>query len=247
MENWHEDDDFWERTAPFMFSEQLWESAPTEVAQIMALLEVEPGTSILDMCCGPGRHSLEWARRGYHVTGVDRTSAYLEQAQQRAGEEGLTIQFVQEDMRRFCKPNAFDGATMMFTSFGYFEDPAENRQVLTNLYRSLKDRGTLIVDVMGKEVLSRIFRERDWSEHNDAFLLQEREVSRNWSWMENRWILLGDGERYEARVTHWIYSAAELSDMLKECGFGRVKVYGDFEGAPYDRQAKRLIAAAYKR
>ena len=32
MENWHEDDDFWERTAPFMFSEQLWESAPTEVA-----------------------------------------------------------------------------------------------------------------------------------------------------------------------------------------------------------------------
>lgn len=233
--------------APFLFSERRWESASTEIDRTIALLGVEPEATILDLCCGPGRHSLELARRGYHVTGVDRTAAYLEQARQQAEKEGLAIRFVQGDMRRFCKPNTFDGAMMMYTSFGYFEDPAENRQVLANIYRSLKDQGTLIMEMMGKEVLARIFRERDWNEVDDAIILQQRKVSEDWSWMENRWIALRGQERYEVEVSHWIYSAAELSGMLKECGFSSVDVYGDLEGAPYDHTAKRLVAVAHKR
>jgi SAM-dependent methyltransferase len=130
METWHKSDSFWETMAPFLFSERPWESAATEIDPTTALLGVEPGAAILDMCCGPGRYSLELARRGYRVTGVDRTTAYLGQARQQAEEEGLTLEFVEDDMRHFCRPGAFEGAMMMYTSFGYFEDPAENRQVL---------------------------------------------------------------------------------------------------------------------
>ncbi len=247
MKIWHESDNFWETMAPFLFSERRWESASTEIDRTITLLGVEPGAAILDLCCGPGRHSLELARRGYHVTGVDRTAAYLEQARQQAEKEELTIELVQEDMRHFCKPNTFAGAMMMYTSFGYFEDQAENRQVLINVYRSLKDQGALIMDMMGKEVLARIFRERDWEEVDDAIILQQRQVSKDWSWVENRWIALRGQERYEAEVSHWIYSAAELSGMLKECGFSSVDVYGDLEGAPYDHTAKRLVVVAHKR
>lgn len=247
MKIWHESDDFWETMAPFLFSERRWESASAEIDRTTALLGVEPGAAILDLCCGPGRHSLELARRGYHVTGVDRTAAYLEQARQQAEKEGLTIEFVEDDMRRFCKPSTFDGAMMMFTSFGYFEDPAENRQVIANVYRSLKDQGALIMEMMGKEVLARVFRERDWEEVDDAIILQQRKVSEDWSWMENRWIALRGQERYEVEVSHWIYSAAELSGMLKGCGFSSVDVYGDLEGTPYDHTAKRLVTVAHKR
>ena len=217
-----------------------------EIDRTTALLGVEPGAAILDMCCGPGRHSLELARRGYRVTGVDRTAAYLEQARQQAQEEGLTLELVENDMRHFYRPNSFDGAMLMYTSFGYFEDPAENLQVIANVYRSLNERGALIMDVMGKEVLARVFRERDWDEVDDAIILQQRKGSKNWSWLENRWIALEDQQRYEIEVSHWIYSAAELSHMLKECGFSSVDVYGDLEGAPYDHTAKRLVAVARK-
>ena len=246
METWHRSDDFWERMALFLFSERHWESAATEIDRTTALLGAEPGAAILDMCCGPGRHALELARRGYLVTGVDRTAAYLEQAGQQAQEEGRTLELVENDMRHFCRPNSFDGAMLMYTSFGYFEDPAENLQVIANVYRSLNERGALMMDMMGKEVLARVFRERDWHEVDGAIILQQRKVSKDWSWMENRWIALEGQERYEIEVSHWIYSAAELSVMLRECGFSSVDVYGDLEGAPYDHEAKKLVAVARK-
>jgi len=245
MKAWHESDDFWEATAPIMFGNQRWEAAPVEVDQVVRLLGVSPGATILDLCCGPGRHSLEFARRGFSVTGVDRTAVYIDRAQEQAAAEGLAVEFVQEDMRRFCRPHAFDAAVSLFTSFGYFEDPAENRQVLANVRDSLRDEGSLILEMMGKEVLARIFRERDWGEQDGILFLEERKVSKNWSWMENRWVLLRGQERREFEVSHWLYSAAELSAMLKECGFSSVDVYGDLEGAPYDHRARRLVVVAH--
>jgi SAM-dependent methyltransferase len=246
MTTWHDNDDFWATMAPFMFGEERWDAAPTEMEQVISLLGVAPESAILDLCCGPGRHSLELARRGFRVTGVDRTAAYLQRACQRTEREGLAVEFVQDDMRHFCRPNGFDSVIMMFTSFGYFEEPAENRQVLANAHRSLKDQGTLIIETMGKEILARIFSERDWIEQDGVIFLQERKVSKNWSWMENRWIRLDNQGRHEFKVSHWIYSAVELYDMLTACGFSSVDVYGDIEGAPYDHKAKRLVTVAHK-
>jgi len=246
MDTWHERDEFWKTMAPTMFREQQWDAAPVQVDQIIRLLGLSPGSAILDLACGPGRHALELARRGFSVTGVDRTAAYLDEARERARAEELAIEFVQDDMRRFCRPDAFDTVLSLFTSFGYFEDPAENRQVLLNVNHSLKDSGALILELMGKEVLARIFTERDWSEQEGVFLLQERKVSRNWSWMENRWILLQGPKRHEFTVSHWLYSASELVTMLTACGFGAVDIFGDLEGTPYDHTAKRLVAVAHK-
>jgi SAM-dependent methyltransferase len=246
METWHENDAFWKTMAAAMFDEQRWDAAPGQVDLIKRLLGVNPGSRIRDLGCGPGRHARALARRGFDVTGVDRTAAYLEEARARAIREDLVIEFVQEDMRRFCRPNTFDAALSMFTSFGYFEDPAENRQVLVNVNRSLKDTGVLILELMGKEILARIFTERDWSEQEGGFLLQERKLGKNWSWMENRWILLQGAEQHEFKISHWLYSASELTMMLMGCGFGAVDIFGDLEGAPYDHTARRLVAIARK-
>jgi len=246
MKSWYEDNEFWETMAHIIFSERHWAAAPVEIDQVISLLGCQAEATILDLCCGPGRHSLELARRGYHVTGVDRTAAYIEKARREAKREGLAIEFVQDDMRHFCRPSTFDVAMMMSTSFGYFEDPAENRQVLTNVYRSLKGQGTFILDVIGKEVLARVFRERDWSEHNGVILLQERKVVSNWTRMESRWIVLQGQEQHEFRVSHWLYSATELSVLLWEGGFGLIDVYGDFDGIPYDHTARKLVAMARK-
>ena len=246
MGTWHESDDFWAATAPMMFGKQRWDAAQDEIDQVVRLLGIGSEAAILDLCCGPGRHSLELARRGFSVTGVDRTTVFIEKARKQAEEEGLSVEFVQEDMRDFRRPNAFDAAISLFTSFGYFEDPVENHRVLVNICDSLKDEGMLILEMMGKEVLARIFRERDWSEQHGALFLEERKVSKDWSWMENRWIILRGQERREFEISHWLYSAAELSAMARECGFGSVEVYGSLEGTPYDHTAGRLVVVAHK-
>ena len=245
MAVWHEQDGFWE-TVP-LFTEQQWQKAVEEVEAVLSLLEIDPGASVLDLPCGVGRHSLELTRRGYHVTAVDRTDSYLQTACRRASAEGLQLELVQADMREFLRPGAFDAALNLFTSFGYFEDPDEDRKVADNLFRSLKPGGSLVMEMMGKEVLARIFLPRDWQELPDGtYFLQERRISPDWTWIENRWILLGDGGRQEFILGHRIYDGAGLRALLLDVGFESVALFGDLAGAPYDHGASRLVALARK-
>jgi ubiquinone/menaquinone biosynthesis C-methylase UbiE len=246
MKIWHQEVDFWEKFAPFLFTEKHWETAAEDVNHLLELLHVQEGDAILDVCCGPGRHSLELARRGCKVTGVDVTSSYLREARSRAGEEGLGIEFVHEDARRFCRLAAFHGALLMYTSFGYFQEQEDNLQVLRNIQKSLKTGGKLVIDVMGKEVLARIFQEKGWEEQDGIFFLQERKISEDWRWIENRWILLDGSDRYEVEVSHWLYSAAELSSLLKEAGFESIQCYGNLAGSVYDHNARRLVCVAQR-
>jgi 2-polyprenyl-3-methyl-5-hydroxy-6-metoxy-1,4-benzoquinol methylase len=246
MSTWHEQDEFWE-TVP-MFGPQLWQVAPQQVEGIVSLVGLAPGAAVLDLGCGVGRHSLELARRGYRVTGVDRTAAYLQPAREKAAAEGLPLELLQADMRHFSRPGAFDAAISMCTSFGYFEDPAENRQVVENLFHSLRPGGAVVLETIGKEILARIFQAHDWREMPDGTLfLEERKVARDWTWMENRWILVKpDGQRREFAVNHAIYDGAGLRRLFLAAGFEAVAIYGGLEGEPYDTEAQRLVAVARK-
>jgi SAM-dependent methyltransferase len=244
MTEWHDDDTFWKLMAPFMFDEARWIGTEAEIDYISTLAGVQPGTAVLDLGCGPGRHALELARRGCRVVGVDRTAEYLRQAREKAREEGLDVEFVEGDMRSFARPASFDLALSLYTAFGYFEQAAENEQVLRNAYISLRPGAVLLLEVAGKEVIARDFQERDWTEQGGELLLQERRAERHWTWMQNRWIVVRDGQQRSFEVGHWIYSAAELDHMLRLAGFTAVDFYGDLEGRPYDHHARRLVALA---
>ncbi len=99
---------------------------------------------------------------------------------------------------------------------------------------------------MGKEVLARVFCERNWQEVDNNIVLEERKICKNWSWIDNRWILIKDGKKEEYKMSHRIYSAVELTALLNECGFNPIDVYGNLTGEPYDHMAKRLILVAHK-
>lgn len=243
---WYEQDEFWRTFAPLIFNSERMLSAGQEVEQIVSLLKLQPGVSICDLCCGPGRHSLELARRGYCVTGVDRTGLYIEQAKKKANEERLNIRFVQDDMRSFCEPNAFDAVINVFTSFGYFEEATDDRRVPENVYKSLKKGGKFLIDIIGKEVLARIFQEKRWWEEGGAIILEEAKLSEDWSLVDNRWIIIREGKRDEFRFSLRLYSAAQLSELLKSGGFGQVEIYGDLGGSPYDQKADRLVVVGCK-
>lgn len=246
MKAWHEGDSFWLKWAPVLFHQKRLERTKEEVDNILSLLKISPPASVLDLCCGPGRHCLELARRGFSVTGVDKTKTYLSKARNLAKKENLKAEFVQQDMRKFCRPDTFDAAINLFTSFGYFEKIEDDKKVLRNVYRSLKRGGIFLMETMGKEILARIFRERDWYEIDGNIWLEERRVLKDWTWVESRWILIKGNKKLEHTISLRLYSAAELRALLKESGFGSVSVYGDLVGAPYDHQAKRLILVARK-
>jgi SAM-dependent methyltransferase len=212
---WHEDEEFWRKFDPWLFPDERWEKAAEEVDLALELLELPEGAAVLDLCCGPGRHSLELARRGYRVTGVDRTGDYLAEGRRRAAEEGLDVEFVCADMREFVRADAFDAVLNLFTSFGYFDAPDDDRIVAANLHWSLRGGGGLLMDVMGREVLARKFTPRDWRERDGALMLEERRIVDDWSRVESRWILVEDGRRSESTISVRLYSAGELGALLR--------------------------------
>ncbi len=246
MNAWHQNDAFWEAAKSALFSPDAWETARAQVEPQVALLRLEPPATILDLACGPGRYALPLARLGFQVTGVDRTKAYLDEARKRASKEELAIEFVLQDMREFRRAGEFDAAVSLLTSFGYFEDPEEDRRVLRNVHESLKPGGVLVIDTIGKEVIGRIYQERDWKELDGETWLYERKIADSWRSMSNRWIRFKDGMREEFSFSHRLFSGAELMDLTIECGFASAEAYGSLDGAPYDHKAGRLVVLARK-
>ena len=246
MKKWHEEDEFWEKWRRVMFTEERWSNAEKEISEIIDLLKIEPGSNILDLCCGPGRHSLELAKLGFKVTGVDRTHTYLAEAQKRASNANLSIEFILQDMRTYCNPDSYDAVLNLFTSFGYFEDAQDDKQVVGNVYESLKEGGRFLIELMSKEVLARLYRERDWYETDGVLVLEENKLIDNWSKVESRWRMIDGTERSEQVLRLRLYSASELVNLMKTCGFREVKAYGNLGGAEYDHKAERLVVVGLK-
>lgn len=245
-ESWHNQDTFWELFGPILFDPSRRASAPGEVEKIVTLLPVARPARILDLACGPGRHSLEFARRGFEVVGVDRTATFVEQAREEAAHHGLNATFVLGDMRDYCAPDSFDVIVNLFGSFGYFEKTDDDRQVVRNMHASLRAGGRFLIETAGKEIVAGHFREREWSEVGDLLVLSEKKASPHWRRIETRWIVIQGAQRFEHRVSVRSYSAVELSSLLLECGFGDVWVYGSLDGTEYDQTAQRLVVVGQK-
>jgi SAM-dependent methyltransferase len=243
---WFEDETFWSELFPYMFPPERFAAAGEQTSQLLALTKCTDG-SVLDLCCGPGRHSVAIAERGFAVTGVDRSSFLLDKARERAAEAGATVEWVQEDMRRFLRPAAFDLACSLFTSFGYFANEADDLQVLRNVHASLKDSGVFVMEMIGKEWLARAWKNVLCTEYADGSLwIQRPKVVHDWGRIQNEWILLRDGHARTFRFEHAVYSGRELKDRLLASGFSGVQLFGDLQGSPYGLDSLRLVAVARK-
>lgn len=242
---WHDTDSFWLDFHEVMFHQRRWDQAEEEVGGVVALTGLTAPKRVLDMCCGPGRHSLAMARRGFSVKGVDRTRAYIEEAQSKTGD--CDAVFEVGDAREFCEPQTYDGATCLYTSFGYFETQEEDVALLRNVCDSLKPGGSFVLDMHGKEITARAFKERSWEILEDGSkLLEARSVGPDWAWIENVWTVIKDDVQKEMAFRVRLYSGVELRKALSAAGFSTVELYGDWDGAAYDARARRLIGVARK-
>ena len=244
--NWFESESFWTAMFPFMFPEPSFTAAADNVPKIAALTGVSGG-NVLDLACGPGRYAIPLAQAGFVVTGVDRTRFLLKIARERAGRAAANVEWVEQDMREFLRPAAFDLVLNVFTSFGYFEDQAENRRVLENIFASLKPGGAFVFDHLGKEVLAaRFVPTLSQSLPDGTILVQRQSIVDDWSRIDGEWILLAEGRATTFHLRHWLYSGREIRELLTSVGFTEISLFGSLEGTPYGPQAQRLVVVARK-
>jgi SAM-dependent methyltransferase len=217
-----------------------------EVAGIMALLDLRPGARILDLCCGQGRHAVLLARAGYQVTGLDRSSYLLGQAQQAAVEGGVQVGWVRGDMRRLPWQERFDVCINLFTAFGYFDEEAENEQVLSQVCQALKPGGVFLLDLSNRDYYLLRMWPYSWRRHDQAIILEETSFdpatcrfTMSFTWVEG-----GKMENLTHSVRH--YTAPELAGMLRRAGLSPIAMYGDFDGSRFELSSRRMIMVARK-
>ena len=244
--DWFEDESFWELSFPYLFPDEKFVSAEEQVNQIVKLTG-SPFSRVLDLCCGPGRHAIPLAQQGARVTGVDRSPYLLEKARSRAESDNLQIEWIQQDMRTFVRPEQFDLVLNLFTSFGYFGTVEEDLAVLRNAYESMIPGGFFVIDIAGKEIVARKYAPSSVDEQPDGnILVRKWEIIGDWDRIKAQWLLIQNNQVTCLEFDHALYSGRELGDLLRTAGFENVKLCGTWEGGPYDLNAERLIAVAHK-
>ena len=243
-DEWFADESIWKDLYLFTFPESAFAVADEQVGKILRLTGLGGGT-VLDLCCGPGRHAVALAKRGFAVTAVDRTPFLLDDARARAAHANLRVEFVLDDMRRFSRPASFDLIINFFTSFGYFDDPADDLRVLELVRENLRPSGVFVLEMVSKERLARDFQATTSRELPNGHILFERhEIVDDWTRVRNRWTLIRAGSTRTFEFTHRIYSGQEMKDLLAKAGLAGARVYGDLDGSSYGFDAHRLVAVA---
>ena len=224
-----------------------------EVDFLVKTLELDKSASILDLCGGHGRHSLELSRRGFqNVTVLDYSSYLVELGEKRAKEEGFDTIFIQGDARNTGLPGqSFRFIIIMASSFGYFVNEDENKKILNEAFRLLMPRGTLLLDLLDRDYVLQNFtpfschkvneeltvnRERELGD--DIIYSRETVRSKKWGCLRDR--------TYCTRL----YSPEKISDLLSSAGFSSISCEKDFmnreaEG-DYGCMTNRMIVLARK-
>lgn len=217
-----------------------------EVAGVVALLDLRSGARILDLCCGQGRHAIPLAQAGYRVTGLDRSTYLLGQAKLAADAAGVEVSWVRGDMRWLPWGEKFDACLSLFSAFGYFEEEAENEQVLQQVERALKPGGLFLLDVSNRDYCLLRLWPRAWRRFGQAAILEETAFDPLTSRFTTTftWADKGEWESLTHTVRH--YTAPELTGMLKRAGLAPVACYGDFDGGEFGLHSSRLIVIAEK-
>jgi SAM-dependent methyltransferase len=99
-------------------------------------LNFNKNLKILDVGCGTGRHSIELAKRGYNVVGIDLSESMLNRAKEKALAENLTVTFQQYDARNLPFENEFDLAIILCE--GAFDAIAIRRNAIPLFGKSIQ-------------------------------------------------------------------------------------------------------------
>ncbi len=224
------------------------EATAAEIDFLVRTVGLQPGDSVLDVCCGSGRHALELARRGYRVTGIDVSAEAIAYARQTAADEGLAVDLRVGDMRALPTDMQADLAICMGNAFGYLEHEG-TQAFLADLSTIVRPGGALVLDYgfAAESMLPGVALEEEPMTIGgvEATSVNTYDVAES-RWLTEMTFRRGDEVHRGTSVQH-IYTVAEVARLVAAAGFPDVERYGDPDGSPYRLGSTRLLLVARRR
>jgi len=224
-----------------------------EVFRSCSLVEVK---RVLDVGCGTGFHSIELAKRGYEVVGVDLSPEMVEIARSKA-KEFPNVSFLQADATRLEFIEEFDAAIAMYGVISYFVSDAELLSFLRSVRRSLKPGSVFVFDtwnligVHGKKVYYETpfasfrksgsmlaVKEEQW---RVDFVEQVADAEIDWSIID---LTKGSVDMFSHKLKLRLFTLRELVHVLRETGFELCKAYEDFSKRPFTEESPEIVVVA---
>ncbi len=221
------------------------EDAERLIGLILSNIQLSDGADIIDLACGPGRHSILFAERGFNVTAIDLSENLLNVARITAEIHGLDINFVNADLRNFCITSKFDLAVNLFTSFGYFESDVENFSLFADAFDLLNPGGYFVIDYFNAEFVRRNLVPHSEDIFDGKRIIQDRKI------VGHRVVkditIANNGTRKKFKESVRMYSNSELIAGIEKSGLNIYNAFGDSDGSKFDlNSSPRIIIISGK-
>lgn len=218
------------------------ERTAQEIDFVEAVLDLSPGARVLDIGCGFGRHSIELARRGYAVTGLDPAAAMIAAARKNARQAGVAVEWRQEPAEFFAADALFDAAICLFTTLGQTSGQGDNRQLLSRVHTALKPGGQILVEVPQRETAVRQLRSAEKFGTGEHYTAITRQFDEQEKTITEIFHLVSPETTRVYRLQYRLFSHPELVDLLKTNGFMIQDSFGEYGRRPLaDEDAIMLV------
>lgn len=197
--------------------------------------------NIIDIGCGTGRHSIELAKRGYSMTGIDLSESLLQKAREKAKQNDVEIVFLQHDARNLPFEKQFDAAIMMCEGgFPLMETDEMNYEILKKVSQSLKENAKFIFTTLnGLFPIFNSIEEFCGSNSEDGNATYHKNTFDIMTFRDFNITKVADdsGVEKELECNERYYIPSEITWLLKSLGFTKIEIFGAKLGA-FSREDK---------
>lgn len=193
---------------------------------------VKPKT-LAECACGTGSLTIPFAKRGIRVTGVDLSGEMLAVAQQKARKNGVQAMFVKQDMSRLALPRPADALVCGCDGVNYLLTEAQLRGFFQSAHQAIRPGGALTFDISSEYKLENVLGNGFFGEERDeaAYLWANQwdEKARTVR-MDLTFFCREPGGLYRRFAETHVQKAHrpdELVRLMEECGFSKIRVFGD--------------------
>lgn len=213
--------------------------------RVLAKLRVKPHR-VLDLTCGEGTFAIKMAKKGYRITGVDRSSAMLGVAHRKACEAHVRVRFIRRDVRSLRFHEEFDLVTSWYDSLNYLLRLDDLKETFAGAFRALRPGGVLLFDMNTPGTLA-----KGWQRHPSFVEVDTRDafVVHRSTWDGRKNVATLKVTCFVVRNRHWsridelhrerAYTLPQIRACLRKAGFREFACWGSFRNLTPPRRGSR--------